>query len=303
LNVIVSGANGWLGRSSIWSISQIQESNSIYAVTRNKENSIKQDLKIKSLDYNDVLFENFSVDGFIHLPFITRDKVGIENDNDYISENLKLISWALEVIKKHKPKWIISISSGAVYKNGDNTSNELELNVEKNPYGFLKNIEETLIKTEAEKINSNYVCARLWGATGEDIQNYKPYAIGDFISSAIKSNAINVKSTSNIKRNFVDTRQLMTILINEAMAGNNLTIDSYGNEISIRDLAQKVGSQFEGCSVNMPEHYQIQESDNYVPLKDDFLKLYPKWGIDKLNIDEQISITIKGIKRLLGQVT
>ncbi len=300
MNVIVSGANGWLGRSSIWSISQIQESNSIYAVTRNKENSIKQDLKIKSLDYNDVLFENFSVDGFIHLPFITRDKVGIENDNDYISENLKLISWALEVIKKHKPKWIISISSGAVYKNGDNTSNELELNVEKNPYGFLKNIEETLIKTEAEKVNSNYVCARLWGATGEDIQNYKPYAIGDFISSAIKSNAINVKSTSNIKRNFVDTRQLMTILINEAMAGNNLTIDSYGNEISIRDLAQKVGSQFEGCSVNMPEDYQSQESDNYVPLKDDFLELYPKWGIDKLTIDEQISVTIKGIKRLLG---
>jgi nucleoside-diphosphate-sugar epimerase len=300
LNVIVSGANGWLGRSSIWSISQIQESNSIYAVTRNKKNSIEQDLKIKSFDYNDVLFENFLVDGFIHLPFITRDKVGIENDNDYISENLKLISWALEVIRKHKPKWIISISSGAVYKNGDNTSNELELNVEKNPYGFLKNIEETLIKTEAEKINSNYVCARLWGATGEDIQNYKPYAIGDFISSAIKSNAINVKSTSNIKRNFVDTRQLMTILINEAMAGNNLTIDSYGNEISIRDLAQKVGSHFEGCSVNVPERYQIQESDNYVPLKDDFLELYPKWGIDKLTIDEQISVTIKGIKRLLG---
>jgi nucleoside-diphosphate-sugar epimerase len=300
LNVIVSGANGWLGRSSIWSISQIQESNSIYAVTRNKKNSIEKDLKIKSFDYNDVLFENFLVDGFIHLPFITRDKVGIENDNDYISENLKLISWALEVIRKHKPKWIISISSGAVYKNGDNTSNELELNVEKNPYGFLKNIEETLIKTEAEKINSNYVCARLWGATGEDIQNYKPYAIGDFISSAIKSNAINVKSTSNIKRNFVDTRQLMTILINEAMAGNNLTIDSYGNEISIRDLAQKVGSHFEGCSVNVPERYQIQESDNYVPLKDDFLELYPKWGIDKLTIDEQISVTIKGIKRLLG---
>ncbi len=300
MNVIVSGANGWLGRSSIWSISQIQESNSIYAVTRNKKNSIEKDLKIKSFDYNDVLFENFLVDGFIHLPFITRDKVGIENDNDYISENLKLISWALEVIRKHKPKWIISISSGAVYKNGDNTSNELELNVEKNPYGFLKNIEETLIKTEAEKINSNYVCARLWGATGEDIQNYKPYAIGDFISSAIKSNAINVKSTSNIKRNFVDTRQLMTILINEAMAGNNLTIDSYGNEISIRDLAQKVGSHFEGCSVNVPERYQIQESDNYVPLKDDFLELYPKWGIDKLTIDEQISVTIKGIKRLLG---
>jgi hypothetical protein len=92
----------------------------------------------------------------------------------------------------------------------------------------------------------------------------------------------------------------MTILINEAMAGNNLTIDSYGNEISIRDLAQKVGSHFEGCSVNVPERYQILESDYYVPLKDDFLELYPKWGIDKLTIDEQISVTIRGIKRLLG---
>jgi nucleoside-diphosphate-sugar epimerase len=299
LNVIVSGANGWLGRSSLWSLSQIQESNLIYAVTRNRMKVINNNLNIKSLDYNDVLLENFVVDGFIHLPFITRDKVGIEPKNNYISENLKLISWALEVLRKHKPKWIISISSGAVYKNGNNTSNELELDVEKNPYGFLKNIEETLIKTEAEKIHSNYVCARLWGATGEDIQNYKPYAIGDFISSALKSNVINVKSTANIKRNFVDTRQLMTILIKEAIAGNDLTIDSYGNEISIRDLAQKVGSAFVGCSVFMPEKLETDNSDNYVPLTDDFLKLYPKWGIQKLTIDEQISITIKGMKELL----
>ncbi len=299
MNVIVSGANGWLGRSSLWSLSQIQESNLIYAVTRNRMKVINNNLNIKSLDYNDVLLENFVVDGFIHLPFITRDKVGIEPKNNYISENLKLISWALEVLRKHKPKWIISISSGAVYKNGNNTSNELELDVEKNPYGFLKNIEETLIKTEAEKIHSNYVCARLWGATGEDIQNYKPYAIGDFISSALKSNVINVKSTANIKRNFVDTRQLMTILIKEAIAGNDLTIDSYGNEISIRDLAQKVGSAFVGCSVFMPEKLETDNSDNYVPLTDDFLKLYPKWGIQKLTIDEQISITIKGMKELL----
>ena len=303
MNVIVSGANGWLGRSSLWCISQFKEFNSIYPVTRSEANIAIQDLNFKSLNYTDILNEDISIDGFIHLPFITRDKVGIEDNNKYISENLKLISWALEVIRKHKPKWIISISSGAVYKNGNNTSNELELNVEKNPYGFLKNIEETLIRSEAEIIHSNYVCARLWGATGEDIQNYKPYAIGDFISSAIKSNVINVKSTSNIKRNFVDSRQLMAILVKEAIAGNDLTIDSYGNEISIRDLAQKVGSQFEGCSVNMPEQYQIHESDNYVPLKDDFLKLYSKWGIDKLTIDEQISITIKGIKRLLGQGT
>jgi hypothetical protein len=175
----------------------------------------------------------------------------------------------------------------------------LELDVEKNPYGFLKNIEETLIKNEAEKIHSNYVCARLWGATGEDIQNYKPYAIGDFISSALKTNVINVKSTANIKRNFVDTRQLMTILIKEAIAGNDLTIDSYGNEISIRDLAQKVGSAFVGCSVFMPEKLETDNSDNYVPLTDDFLKLYPKWGIQKLTIDEQISVTIKGMKELL----
>jgi nucleoside-diphosphate-sugar epimerase len=299
LNVIVSGANGWLGRSSLWSLSQIQESNLIYAVTRTRMKIINDNLNIKSLNYNDVLLENFVVDGFIHLPFITRDKVGIEPENNYISENLKLISWALEVLRKHKPKWIISISSGAVYKNGNNTSNELELDVEKNPYGFLKNIEETLIKTEAEKIHSNYVCARLWGATGEDIQNYKPYAIGDFISSALKTNVINVKSTTNIKRNFVDTRQLMTILIKEAIAGNDLTIDSYGNEISIRDLAQKVGSAFVGCSVLMPEKLETDNSDKYVPLTDDFLKLYPKWGIQKLTIDEQISATIKGMKELL----
>jgi nucleoside-diphosphate-sugar epimerase len=300
LNVIVSGANGWLGRSSLWSLSTIEKINRIVPVTRNKMNFKVSEYEFNSVEYKDFNL-NFSIDGFIHLPFVTRDKVATQSNQSYINENLKLISWALKVIKIYKPKWIISISSGAVYKNGNNLSTELEVDLGSNPYGFLKHIEEKLIQDESKNIKANYVCGRLWGAMGEDIQNYKPYAIGDFVSSALKDKVIEVKASNDVRRNFVDTRQFMTILILEAMAGNDLTIDSFGNEISIRDLALKVGENFKGSKVIFPKEFRANESDNYTPLKDDFLQLYLKWDIEKMNIEEQIKVTIKGIEKLLGR--
>jgi nucleoside-diphosphate-sugar epimerase len=301
LKVVVTGANGWLGRSSIWSLSQLENIESIIPVTRKSIEIIIENKTYSSIEYSDIKHINGKIDGYIHLPFVTRDKVKDLDLSNYVQQNTEIIEQAKQNLELHKPNWIISVSSGAVYKNGNNKTLELENNLELNPYGYMKHLEEKTILETAKKINANYVIGRLWGATGSDIQNYIPYAIGDFISSALSGNKITVKSTSDIKRNFVDSRQFMTILIKEAISGSNLTIDSFGTEITIRELAQKVCEQFPGSQVLLPPNYEPDKSDNYIPLSQDFLQLFEKWGIHSKTIEEQIRDTIVGIEILLRQ--
>jgi nucleoside-diphosphate-sugar epimerase len=299
LKVVVTGANGWLGRSSLWSLSRMVEINEILAVTRNKSEIEVDSIIFKPINYSELECLDYQVDGYIHLPFITRDKVEKFNNDSYLQQNKEIIQKAEHIIKLLKPKWVISISSGAVYKNGNNLSQELEIDSHKNPYGYLKHSEEKMIKETTSEMNANYVIGRLWGATGKDIQNYKPFALGDFISSALRQENINVTSTSNIKRNFVDSRQFMTILIKEAISGNNLVIDSFGNEISVRELAKKVGEMFPDSTVTIPQEFYSAESDHYLPPRDEFLQLFAKWGIPKKNIEEQISDTVLGVQDIM----
>jgi nucleoside-diphosphate-sugar epimerase len=301
LKVVVTGANGWLGRSSIWSLSQLENIESIIPVTRKSIEIIIENKTYSSIEYSDIKHIKGKIDGYIHLPFVTRDKVKDLALSNYVQQNTQIIEQAKQNLELHKPNWIVSVSSGAVYKNGNNQTLELENNLELNPYGYLKHLEEKTIRDTAKEINANYVIGRLWGATGSDIQNYEPYAIGDFISSALSGNKITVKSTSNIKRNFVDSRQFMTILTKEAILGSNLTVDSFGTEITIRELAKKVCEQFPGSQVSLPPNYEPDKSDNYIPLNQDFLQLFEKWRIHRKTIEEQIRDTIVGIEILLRQ--
>jgi nucleoside-diphosphate-sugar epimerase len=301
LKVVVTGANGWLGRSSIWSLYQLENIESIIPVTRKSIEIIIENKIYSSIEYSDIKHIKGKIDGYIHLPFVTRDKVKDLGLSKYMQHNTEIIEQARQNLELHKPNWIISVSSGAVYKNGNNKTLELENNLELNPYGYMKHLEEKTIMETAKRINANYVIGRLWGATGSDIQNYKPYAIGDFISSVLSGNKITVKSTSDIKRNFVDSRQFMTILIKEAVSGSDLTIDSFGTEITIRELAKKVCEQFPGSQVSLPIDFYPDESDNYTPTNRDFLKFYDKWSIQMKTIDEQVKDTIVGINFLLRQ--
>jgi hypothetical protein len=91
----------------------------------------------------------------------------------------------------------------------------------------------------------------------------------------------------------------MTILIKEAIFGSNLVIDSFGNEISVRDLAKKIGEKFPSIKITLPPDFYPDETDNYLPLRDDFLQLFSKWGISKKNLDEQIDDTILGVKNVM----
>ena len=142
--IFISGASRWLGKELISLISENKlndtRTNNLRLFSSNGRN-------IKLTNGREYLTSPFELDqfiimpqnleGFIHLAFLTRDKLKTLNFNDFISINLELISKACKIIEQNRPKWIVLVSSGAIL---DRESGEIESDIEKNPYGFCKRI-------------------------------------------------------------------------------------------------------------------------------------------------------------------
>ena len=242
--VLVTGATGWLGRETVARVIEgkfegITQSDLLLASSNGR------DLELDSLGvYPTVALENLghrestnSLEGLVHLAFITKDKTTQYSFSEYIAKNIELISAACEIIERDKPKWVVVVSSGAII---DRATLEIENNVVRNPYGFCKRIEEALIAESAHKVGANIVIGRLWGGTGLYMPIKRAYAISDFIESAKESRAIKINSGGDVIRRYCDAGDFMEVLVRSAIQGDTTTLDSGGSIIEVGELAKLI---------------------------------------------------------------
>ena len=116
--VLISGATGWLGRETIrkvvgGSFKEIDSSNLILQSSKNRVVDFGKGYKFLVQEFNGHL-EAQEIMGFVHLAFLTREKVAEYGFENYAIRNLQLISSACQVIRRMKPKWVVLVSSGAI---------------------------------------------------------------------------------------------------------------------------------------------------------------------------------------------
>lgn len=287
-SIAISGASGWLGRETIKVLQDIA----------------CHEIELFTSDGRELFFgnnekrltENFlnsapplKLDGFIHLAFLTRDKVELVGSKEFITTNMSLISKACQFIKVSKPKWVVIVSSGAIL---DRNTGELESNIESNPYGFCKGVEEILVTQSATEVGANVVIGRLWGASGKYMPPNSAYALSDFIVSAHKQKKITIKSGGQVIRRYVDASEFMEILIKAAISKRSLTINSGGPKVEIGELATLVAQHF---SETVIERSPMEmTTDDYYPMGDDYEKLASVLGITLSDLKSQVSQTIQG---------
>lgn len=287
--VAISGATGWLGLETIERVSRIQEVGDLTLYSSNGRdisNSTGPNLETNSFISAvppELLY------GFIHLAFLTRDKISLIGYSEYVAKNISLISKACSIIESSKPKWVVLVSSGAIF---DRSTGDLETDCFKNPYGFCKRIEENLILDSARKVGANVVIGRLWGATGAFMPPNPAYAISDFISGANSERKIEIKSGGLVFRRYVDAGEFMETLIRAAISGEQAVVNSGGPKIEIEELAKLVSNEFAGVEISRPE---AQESlDDYFPSDNEFETLARKVGVKLSDLPTQVSRTVKG---------
>ena len=296
--VLVTGATGWLGRETVARVIEgkfegITQSDLLLASSNGR------DLELDSLGVHPtVALENLShrestnsLEGLVHLAFITKDKTTQYSFSEYVAKNIELISAACEIIERDKPKWVVVVSSGAII---DRATLEIENNVVRNPYGFCKRIEEALIAESAHKVGANIVIGRLWGGTGLYMPVKRAYAISDFIESAKESGAIRINSGGDVIRRYCDAGDFMEVLVRSAIQGDTTTLDSGGSIIEVGELAKLISARLGEISISRSE--VPTAVDDYYPRGSEFEELAKSVGVQLHGIDEQVLRTLKSHK-------
>jgi nucleoside-diphosphate-sugar epimerase len=295
-HILVTGATGWLGKSSINFLlnNNFAIKNIIAAASSNKSMDLG---KLTAIPVEDFFNLNPSeeIDGIIHLAFLTREKVDSLTFENYVKINNQITSKAVNLVKTVKPKWVVNVSSGAVFNS---KNKELEQSLKNNPYGFLKLIEENELKVAAHAVGANLIIGRLWGASGTFMQLNRAYALSDFIFQAYTEKKIIVNSNKTVLRRYVDSEVFMGALIECALMGRDLVIDSGGPLVEIGELASVVGEAFGVEEILRPKILSTK-ADDYYPRGEQFKAIADEFNLPITDIRQQVASTIAGHLKLM----
>lgn len=298
--VVITGASGWLGTELLELLlsqhgSECVKDSVVCLGSRKREITLSDGtpLEIQPLSES-IKIED--VAGFVHLAFLTRDKVEEYGTEKYAFNNLSITSRAIELVETLKPRWIATVSSGAVlsYPGGP-----IENNLHQNPYGFTKRVEETMLADAANRIGAHLSIGRLWGAMGKNMPVNRAYAVSDFIYQAVTSNEINIRSGNKVWRRYCDAAVFMDVLTSSAECHENIRFDSGGELIELGDLAFTI-SELTTLPTAIKRSEHVGEEDRYYPDKVQFDALAKEFGIEVNPLSSLIKTTFNSHIRELS---
>lgn len=291
----VTGASGWLGTELLelltlhWGSDAVKENVQCFgSFERSTSLSDGTTIAIRTLVSANL---NEPVDGVVHLGFQTRDKVTKLGLDKYLSTNSQITSSALQLIEATTPKWVATVSSGAVYKSP--TSNKLEDDAVKNPYGFGKHMEETILREICDEGNINLSIGRLWGAGGLHMPVNNAYALSDFITSALKNQTIHVRAPHLVTRRYCDAGNFMELLVSRAFNHRLSIFNSGGEAIELGKLANVIADKT-GAAVTREQMNESLPVDSYYPKDHAYEDFLQAGKITPSTLEQLIEATIKG---------
>lgn len=299
MKILITGASGWLGRNSIkYFLRQGLNLEDLILIGSNRRQILlDNEISVKIHTFQDFprLLGDNKLEGVVHLAYLTRDfaKNGV---NEYIHQN-SLISDEIVKIFEFKPLWFTYVSSGAIYSNFENEI--IEIDVNKNPYGYLKMQDEINFQRICELNSINISIGRLWGASGTDFINAEKYALGEFVLSALNGSDIKIKSSRNIFRKYCDSEQFMEICIKMAQTKTLTVFNSNGDLIEIGELAKKVAQIVNNnIQIFRPTLDLNLGDDDYYPRDNDYFNIAKSLHLTPLTLEEQIKKTCAYLKSL-----
>lgn len=293
--VIVTGAGGWLGTELLESLlaengPELVQQSVVCLGSRPRNIVLSDGTSLQVLPLNG--FQPNPTDeftGIVHLGFLTRDKVASLGFEPYVSANLTITSNAVRLVETVKPNWVATVSSGAVFSDQNGT---FENNIERNPYGFTKRIEEELLTIAASKVGAHIAIARLWGAIGESMPINRAYAMSDFIMQSLETGKIVVRAPYEVYRRYCDARGFMEVLVACAETFTLKTFSSGGHLIELTELAHMVANLTDG-EVQPRDFDSSAVADRYFPRERDFDRLVAELNCPQRSFEDVLKRTVE----------
>jgi len=291
--IVVFGASGWLGRECISLLSSSLRKNfsSKVILVGSTNKSIKVNQQNYEITSIDDLGHQTNVDLVIDLAFITQEKLEQLGEKQYIQLNQELRKKIYDFIYERKPKYVYFASSGAA----DVDFISVTKSNSKRVYGELKLASETELKKISQELDFNLLVNRIWSVTGLQMQDYSKYAIGNFISQALSTNEIKIKSSDQVLRSYIDAEDLFKVCFHELFLNKFTLLNSGGFQTTLFDLASLVLKVLGSSTAQNPNSTEKEPGDDYVSKDFKLNDLALKQGLNLQSLKDQIRNTLKAI--------
>jgi len=288
--VIIYGAKGWLGRTSIELLINLGINPlSLLLIGSRSENMnfLNHNFQVFNLNEAVPLIKQGSL--FLNFAFLRREKVETLSGEEFVAKNLEIMRFSKSALKTGKIKTFINISSGVAALTDTSPS------VQEDPYAALKALDEIWLETVCNQLGVDLVNCRLYSTSGKYINEYRNLALSSFILQAFSDGVIVVNSPET-KRTYVDAEDLLKVLLHLAISGGNCSLDSGGEITTMKELASVVALEIGNTSISTadPESTPNNYFGNYF----EFNSVADKYGVKLRNLKEQVAITSVGIPKL-----
>lgn len=232
--VLVLGAGGWFGSTLLDLLTASERETSVLALTgRPRRLTLgRHTWDLDGWDWEKIV--RFAPSLVVNCAFLTRERVEQIGHERYVAENSALTSRFLETLALPSVRAAVTVSSGAAVESLPGVPD-----IELNPYGHLKRMEEILSRDAAAAHGVAFALCRAWSVSGPLVQRPRDYAFSDLILQSAEGR-IQIRASHEVWRRYVGVDDLLAVCVSLANDGWTGEVDSGGELIEIADLAERV---------------------------------------------------------------
>lgn len=275
--IVITGANGWLGRELIYRLLQQNLGGAILALGRS--NSVLKFPEFESIavhQWSSTNVASWNPTALVHLAALTKERLGGMSEQTYIDENESLTESALSIAQLNSVRSVVIASSGAAVTQLDH------------PYGIHKAVEEEIFRLAMSPLGKALVVARIWSVSGRFCTKPAHFLFFDLLRQTIgESNFIEIKAKHHVFRKYVDGGEFLEICLRAACARHSGTIDSTGELVEAGDLATTIQDTLH-ISKEVHRILDVEERDSYLSDSEEMDKWSKITGVIVSNLSKQI---------------
>lgn len=287
--MLVLGASGWFGQTASLMLRKLNVDFLAVGSRSRLIQTLGEPLEIRQFDKD--LVQTFSPTVVLDFAFLTRELIEVIERDSYFEGNRSLIQEGVWALSLPSVRYGVVTSSGAVVS----PSTDLISRYGSDFYADLKRESEDSYQKLSDRLGKAICIIRPWSVSGSLFTKTRGFAFSDFCFQALSENQIVVKSNVPVFRRYVAVEDLIALGIKSAHSGVSQIIDSGGELIELKDLAERIAAQIPGASVihhldysQAPQRYH---SDNL-----SWQALTQRFKYKEASLDDQISQVLWRIK-------
>jgi len=235
--VLVLGAGGWFGSTALDLLADAATGAQLLALTGRPRWSVVNGRRWRLSGWDTGAVVRFAPTHVVNCAFLTRDLVASRSRERYISDNVKLSARFLQTLELPSLRAAVTVSSGAALAA---TAGLPELETE--PYGYLKRVEELLAHAVAAERAVPVTVCRAWSVTGPFVTRPREYAFSDLVAQAGEG-SLRLRSAHQVWRRYVGVDELLGVALALAHDGSSGTLESGGPLVELGELALLVAHE------------------------------------------------------------